>query len=247
MRVSRALAELLIIVTGVLVALWVEDWREGRADRALEQEYVERLIEDVAGDSAFFDELQRHVDRTNQAADLLLGVVRGARTDVSEPAKFVAALEESRSIQNSPWATGTYDELLATGNMRVLRNRDLKSSLNLYFLSLEGLYTWVERRVDRTYRDRTAALLPNDVREGVYARHFWSWDSTRAVPSDAWLDSVAATVDVPAALMELRAVPEVEVLLARVADVSSGQLEYLERTANQNHDLLALLRIEVPR
>ena len=243
----RPVGELLVIVTGVLLALWVENWRESVADRGLEREYVARLAEDLLQDSAAFDDMLGHVPRTNRAARLLLDLVQHPSRTPEDRRLFASALEEARSIQNNPWADGTYAELLATGNMSVLQNGDLKSKLNVYYLSLEGLYTWVERRVDRSFRNQAALILPADVREGVYLRHFWSWDPTKQIPTDAWLESAALEVDVAEALTRLRSIQGVDLMLARVVDLTSGHVEYLEHSAAQQQELLGLLRAELAR
>ena len=48
---KRALAEFVVIVTGVLVALAVDDWRSGRAQSATEQHLLAVLAEDLRLDS----------------------------------------------------------------------------------------------------------------------------------------------------------------------------------------------------
>ena len=48
--VQRATFEFVIIVLGVLAAFAVENWKESRAEAALEVEYVERLLSDVTLD-----------------------------------------------------------------------------------------------------------------------------------------------------------------------------------------------------
>jgi hypothetical protein len=240
------MGELTIIVIGVLIALWVESWRQANEDRALEREYVERLVEDLTQDSIGFADMLAHVPRTNAAAHLLRDLVRDPSAVPTDTTAFVAALEEARSIQNNPWSDGTYAELLATGNMSVLRSGELKSALNVYYVALEGLYTWVERRVDRTFRDRSAALLPPEVREGIYLRHFWSWDAGRNLPSDEWLEEAATSIDVDTALRDLRSIDDVELLLGRVIDLTSGHVEYLEHAAGQQVDILSQLRAQLP-
>jgi hypothetical protein len=238
----RPLGEFFIILVGVLAALWVENWRENAAERRIESEYLSRLVEDVAFDSVGIHRyLIPHVRRTHQAAELLQELVDNSSLSPTDPTAFVSALEEARSIQNNPWATATYAELLATGHMQSIRNSDLKSLAGPYYLSLEELYTWVERRVDRSFRDQAVTLLPADLRHGIYRRH---WDEPDA-PPDAWLDSAAATVDIDTSLRELRAIPDVSRMLGRVVDLTDGHLVRLGITAQRNAALLSSLRAEL--
>ena len=47
-RVRRSLAELGIVVVGVMIALAADSWREGWAESREESQYLERLREDVS-------------------------------------------------------------------------------------------------------------------------------------------------------------------------------------------------------
>ena len=47
---GRAAGEFAVIVLGVLVALGVDGWNQGRKDSALEGDYLQRLEEDVRAD-----------------------------------------------------------------------------------------------------------------------------------------------------------------------------------------------------
>ena len=48
---KRATVEFVVIVTGVLVALGVDAWREAGREQEAEASYVARLIDDVRADS----------------------------------------------------------------------------------------------------------------------------------------------------------------------------------------------------
>ena len=48
----RWLGEFIVIVLGVLVALAVDDWRDYRSDRVLEQHLIGRLAADLRADEA---------------------------------------------------------------------------------------------------------------------------------------------------------------------------------------------------
>ena len=237
----RFVGEFLVIVIGVLVALWVEGWREDRSDRDLEQLYLARVLSDIQRDGAGFEYMVRHIGRTNRAAELLHSLVIYPSASPDDPVTFLVALEEARSIQNNPWATGTYDELLATGSVRVLRNADLRAAMAEYYLRLEELYTWVERRVDRSFRDGATAILPSDFRQAVFDRH---WENPGAQP-DSWVDGAAAPIDVARALQRLRSIPDVEVALSRIIDFTHGHRVFVDNARSLNATIETLVRAEI--
>ena len=237
----RYLGEFLVIVVGVLAALWVEEWRDYRTDRDLETLYLNRLLSDVQRDSAGFVSLLGHVDRTRHSSELLHSLVVARESVPTDTLAFLVALEEARSIQNNPWATGTYAELIATGNVRVIRSAALRAALAEYYLRLDELYTWVERRVDRGFRDEATSILPSAFRQGVFDRH---WENPEA-PSDEWIAAEAVRIDVSPVLARLREIPKVEILLSRVVDRSHGHRWFLESAETVNADLAEMIRREL--
>jgi hypothetical protein len=50
-----AVGEVLLVVVGILIALSVNDWNEGRKDRVEERTIVSRFLEDQNDDLASFD------------------------------------------------------------------------------------------------------------------------------------------------------------------------------------------------
>ena len=57
LKPARALAELVVIIVGVLTALGVDEWREVRGERVLEAQYLQGLATDVRQDLARMDVL----------------------------------------------------------------------------------------------------------------------------------------------------------------------------------------------
>ena len=107
-----------------------------------------------------------------------------------------------------------------------------------YYLTLEELYTWVERRVDRAFRDGATSILPSEFRRGVFDRH---WENEGA-PTDAWIENAANDIDASEALRHLRAIPGVDVALSRVIDRSHGQQVFIENSRSYNAELEGMIR-----
>ncbi len=80
---GRLLGEFVIVVVGVLAALWVDDWREARADRSLEFHLLEGLRSDLTRDSADIASAMIVAEARAAGADellLLLGDPDAGRT-----------------------------------------------------------------------------------------------------------------------------------------------------------------------
>lgn len=66
-----ALGEILLVVVGILLALQINTWNEGRNDRRYERKMLGELLEDMKLDTAILNIQFRRVERFGQALDLL--------------------------------------------------------------------------------------------------------------------------------------------------------------------------------
>ncbi len=165
--------EFTVIVAGILVALAVDRWNEGRADRALERSYQTRLASDLHSDSIEFSAVTSRIESSYGAATFLLEtlyVMPAARPDAppqrSKDWSLAEALDMAGRVSLFVPASGTYDELVATGNLRVLRSDSVRTALAAYYLAAqrERLYDpilkqsiWI--RYNGTLRD--AGITPH--------------------------------------------------------------------------------------
>jgi hypothetical protein len=141
---GRALAaEFVVVVLGILGALWVDEWREARADAALEQIYLERLEEDLI---ATRDMLEPVVERTENAREgiraameLLDGPMTPMAMDsLSRVVGWVATLGSFEAVD------ATYVELVQSGSLRVIRPglRSLLALMDAQVRKVQGLYAY---------------------------------------------------------------------------------------------------------
>jgi hypothetical protein len=125
----RLVAEFLVIVVGVLVALGVDQWAQGRSDRSLEAEYLERLLEDVRYD---LDELVFIRDRSATSAEHSQLVLDRAWVR-SAPADSLVGAAYSASITRVPdLSRSTFEELVSSGRIDLLRSRQVREALADY-------------------------------------------------------------------------------------------------------------------
>lgn len=150
-----ALGEFAIVVVGILVALGLDDLNQARKDRVLETQYLSELTVDLQSDSL------EVIENRATAMDRLFvaeRVLRSADPDwrisaYGAPEEVVTALraewEESGGCARSVIVClgdyrvfdgnrGAYDELLGSGNLRVLGDRSLALSLAHYYAFAQG-------------------------------------------------------------------------------------------------------------
>ena len=173
---SRLIAEFLVIVVGVLVALGLDQWVASRKDRDLETEYLERLLDDVRYDLSELSFIQER-SRISLAADRLItepAWVREAPGDSLLATAIVAALSRSPDLSRS-----TFTELVNSGRIELLRSREVREALSVYdrsviemlsFFSLwrAGAQEWLYSRIPADKRERYERVCATRAEEGRF-------------------------------------------------------------------------------
>jgi len=141
-------AEIVIVVAGVLIALALNAWWQGRQDAASEANYLALVHRDLGQMAETLEELSELEDEHVQSGF-------EAYRNLSEP----TLSEETRSAvseslvrltrrRTSHVTAATYEDLLNTGNLRLIRNRDLRNRLVAF-------YEEAERTVDIHNKNNT--------------------------------------------------------------------------------------------
>jgi hypothetical protein len=121
--------ELIVIVGGILIALAISDWVSERQDRALEQEYLGRLIVDMQSNleqAEFVSRYQQSIVKNARRIYLLIQHGTGLG---EQPAAVIAYAYWASAIQSPTWIDATHQELLGSGRYVLLRNPDLRKAL----------------------------------------------------------------------------------------------------------------------
>jgi hypothetical protein len=96
-RWKRLLAEFTIIVVGVLVALAVDDYRNERADRGLEEHLLVRLRADIQRDLEDLDQVVFRAQRRRWVANALLRGIGDPAAEEVTPYPSEVVLEDPSS------------------------------------------------------------------------------------------------------------------------------------------------------
>lgn len=232
------LGEFFVIVVGVLVALWVDQFQASRVDAELEVEYLQSLLIDLDNDLAQFDSADAWSRRQEAAAATVLTLYDGP-TPTRSVEDLVAAVETA-AWQYVPTITrNTIDDLRSTGNLRLIRDAALRRSIASYYATVENVSVPIAAMRDRMwdqYDARVGEVLGPHLRlrvlqgEGSFGRGI---TSSAAAPAE-----VPDLVDLIAAL---EAFPELRVAAGEVLYQSIGNrasLEVLRRAALELRGIL---------
>ena len=143
-RTRWLLSETLVVVLGVLIALGLNDYWIEREEQALELQYVKRLHEDVSTDADVIDQwFGDLLLKKLKALDAIASIVRGEQAVPDDAQTFLKNVVAGGigGTSATPWVTSTtIDDLKSTGNLRLIRNVDLRRRIGRYYHDMEMLF-----------------------------------------------------------------------------------------------------------
>ena len=154
-----------IVVIGVFVGIEVANWNQARQDRRDERRYYGQLLVDLRDDLATFSQAERRADANDEAAQLVIDRLGGKAPSQASPGRMATAIHLAGFIYIPYASRGTYNELVSTGNLGLLRNAQLKSEIANYYGTLDRERQWdgLLRDQQSDYWAETAGILPRPV------------------------------------------------------------------------------------
>lgn len=157
---QRGGIEFFIIVTGILAALAVDEWRENRQEQEILDEYLADLASEVDSNLASLQNIRSGPLRLKLEG--LKTVIRFCQSDVidvDDPDAFLTSLVRSADAA-SPWfVTHRFEALQNSGSLRLVRNPELTSSIAGAYEAPNVLLGQVET-FRGGYRPFAAELIP---------------------------------------------------------------------------------------
>lgn len=130
------LIEFVIVVAGIFVGLQVNDWNEARLDRARESVSLERLLDEAEVTVAYIRDMVENMESMIGSQRELLKIMSsdsplprdtGPAAWGFESLNFMVALTPPRTV---------YDELAATGGLRLIRSHSVREAISMYYATL---------------------------------------------------------------------------------------------------------------
>jgi len=163
------LLDFFIVVAGILIAFQITNWNEARQDRLTERDYLERLSTDLA---LTVQRNEGQVRRNSQMVhdlDITLAALDACTLSVDNEAAFASGLFFLGRYNLPEFVSGAFDELNGAGNLRLIRDLDLRKRITEVNANFERSYL-----IDKQLNDRVVPKV-NYVRK--YARFNHSADT----------------------------------------------------------------------
>jgi len=152
--------DFVIVVVGVFIGIQVANWNESQADRRLGRYYLDRLAVDLTDDLemstrtvSYYKQVLDSVERTET---LLLQANPDEKT-------LVVAAYRATEVSGAAVASATWDQIVSSGHVGLLRDSSLENSLANYYKVQQVTIDSNAELFNAPYRQVVRSLIPLSV------------------------------------------------------------------------------------
>jgi len=198
--------EVCIVVLGVFLGIQLGNWNSERQQRALGDEYLQRIAEDLGSDVANFEKRIRNWQEATDELDVITGYLATGDLSGQTPLGMLNVIYGEAGW--SPFVPNrtTFDELQSTGMIRLIRNPDLRRNVSAYYSNIEqfGQFYSFDTPVREMVRGAVSPPLQHHLWTECFSDEVWRKIGQGRTACPPFGDKEA----VEAALAALRADPD---------------------------------------
>ena len=181
--------DFVIVVIGVYIGIEVSNWNEARTNNQRGEYFAGRLLDDMQFEFSIYDNEVNYYSTVHDYAKRAIELV-----DADDPAfdnEFVVSAYNATQFTYAEPSQSTYDELLATGNLYLLQDKNLRNAALFLYTSKtrSRLSNYV---LESEFRERVRSVIPHDVQQAVREQCGDIIDPitgfTSGIPADCQLD-----------------------------------------------------------
>ncbi|WP_370476952.1 DUF6090 family protein [Tamlana flava] len=168
-----AIGEIVLVVIGILIALQINNWNEQRKLQKLEKTYYESLYTDIKKDSLEYIRKSRNANRNIQKLNNILRFIyndydiKKTKFDsidfgnkiYKDTLALIFSFSQAGFVQFPQTYENTITDLRSTGNIKLLKNEELKNRIIDYYNSQKLFKSWNESLI--TARQTMESALNN--------------------------------------------------------------------------------------
>ncbi|MFC3879845.1 DUF6090 family protein [Algoriphagus namhaensis] len=162
-----ALGEILLVVIGILIALSINNWNQTRLNKNLESQYLTRLLEDVKVEKLILESTLSYSKQVTAHAKDAIAVLENSPNADPDPVENLIDLYQASQLQDPASASSTYRELISSGQINLIQNENLKTSLIRYYQvdwSDGGIFS-----LENPYRKNLRGKMPDGIQSEIRA------------------------------------------------------------------------------
>ncbi len=151
-----AIGEIVLVVIGILIALQINLWNEGRKENNLKNTYVSRLISDIRQDTIDIRAKREWLEEAQKIIENTMHVLNNETFTDKNMQVIESYFDKGWSTRIPLFNENTYKDLSQTGNMSILKSTEIRNNIIQYYSHIE------EARNE--YKGNEEWVLPIDVK-----------------------------------------------------------------------------------
>jgi hypothetical protein len=158
LKPAQTFVSAMLIVCSVFMGFQVDRWWQEQQELEIEDNYLERLIEDVKTDGSQLKRRIEYFENVRKSGLLALEYLDGPPEHERPPAEYLAAFYLASQAWEFTPAITTFEELKSSGALSLIRDVSLRTTLAIYYQSMaESNYVW---KTPNYYRRSIRSLIP---------------------------------------------------------------------------------------
>ncbi len=133
-----AIGEIVLVVIGILIALTINQANERYKQRQKEELYLKSLYSELINDSIFFENADLELVRTEASARRVAKVLEDPKRKISDSLAFITDFRSMISRDQVLPQPVVWQELLNTGNLEIIQDRQLIEVLYQHYHRVNG-------------------------------------------------------------------------------------------------------------
>ncbi len=142
-----AIGEILLVVIGILIALQINNLNEQKREQKLADIYLSNLKLDLESDLMALEKASSDLDKFEREGYYSLNVLEGKVITI-DTIKFLKSLVWNNHFHLYQPSRSTYEDLVGSGNIKLIQNNDLKVALSKYYIKDDWMGQFAQRAKD---------------------------------------------------------------------------------------------------
>lgn len=182
----QAIAQVVLILTGILLAVAIDSLWSERQIRTAEISYLHSLRADlVSNNTELIGRIESGLKTVSNGQDILAATSNGL--DPEELEEHIVKIGRFYFLSGYDGSMGTYDEMVSTGHVQYIQNQALRIKLATYSRLSEDIDTHISYQFSH-YRMMHAPFLHDHL---VISKLGWSGDYKPDLPFKEDMDALA--------------------------------------------------------
>ena len=157
-------AELIVVIVGVFIGLQVSNWNDARKDRDRAHSYLERIRADLESDIVNYQDRLGLWKEVSAYGGVGLTYARTGNMDGLTEWDLLLAFFQASQLAEFHTTRSTYDELKSGGELRLIRDLELRNLLARYYTNADNPVL-SERPA---YREHVRGLIPLNIQNYIW-------------------------------------------------------------------------------